>query len=46
MESSGFPSCIHVSEACRRRLPDAVGWVSFGRREIKGPIDPMPLGLL
>ena len=36
MESAGFPMCVHVSEATRRRLGDVTEWIDFGAREIKG----------
>ena len=36
MESAGFPMCVHVSEATRRRLGDVMEWIDFGTREIKG----------
>ena len=40
MESAGFPMCVHVSEATRRRLGDVMEWIDFGTREIKGARRP------
>ena len=43
MGSAGFPMCVHVSEATRRRLGDVAEWIDFGAREIEGACHPEPV---
>ena len=36
MESSGFPMCVHVSDATQKQLGNSMEWITVGTRQIKG----------